>query len=223
MAATSCQSLWNPRIDEAQQMHCYCLLGWKCVQAPLCCAEPMDFTSTILLPGTHWKKGKATSSFLWTSSETQTSSDPDPSRGRKSLGPQQKRCSLLCKQLFKQKDLQSKTLVEGTKKKMKIILALGNLCDVQNHGIAFQSTRSISPEHLPGSQKLPGHITAAPRCFSCSEKLNTELQGLSPRKNLSNVSPSPGTLEFHCFLCVCCDRVINACFSYLYNVRSGLA
>lgn len=55
--------------------------GWS--TAPLCCAESMDFTSTILLPGTHWNKEKATSNFLWTSSETQTSSDPDPSRGRK--------------------------------------------------------------------------------------------------------------------------------------------
>lgn len=60
-------------------------------------------------------------------------------RKKKSPGPQQKQCSL-CKQPFKQKDLQSKTFVEGTKKKTKIILALGNLCDAQNQSCCL-------PEH----------------------------------------------------------------------------
>lgn len=171
-------------------MNCYCLLGWKCpgwCMAPLCRAESVDFTSTILLPATHWKKEKATSNSLWTSSETQTSSDPDPSRGRKRIQARNKNYvpssarSHLSRRTFK-----SKTFVEGTKRKQKLFL-LWETCVMSRTGaVAFQNTRSISPNHFPppkatnsGCCHLPGHITAAPKVlqlFTEAEHRDTRAQ-----------------------------------------------
>lgn len=132
---------------------------------------------------------EATSNFLWTSSETQTS-NPDSSRGRKRIWTHNKNyvpsCANSC---LSRRTFKAKTFVEGTKKEMEIILALGNLCDVQNHSYCLPERTVNQPDHFPslkvtnaGCSHLPQHITAAPRCCCCSEKLKTEPQGLIPRK-----------------------------------------
>lgn len=117
---------------------------------PLCYAGFIDFTSIILLTSTNWKKKKATCSFIWTSSKTQTSSHPDPSRGRKRVWARNEQCSLPCKQSSKQMDLNKQNFVGGgTKMKRKWFLLWKTCVTSRTRAVAFQSTWAISPDHLP--------------------------------------------------------------------------
>lgn len=128
---------------------------------PLCYARFIAFTSVILLPGTNWKEKKATCKFLWISSKPQTSSDPDPSRGRKRVWAHNKQRSLLCKQSFKQMDLNKQNFEGGrVKKEKKMILALENLCDLQNQSCCLPEHTSNQPWPPPSSR---GH--ECPCCF----------------------------------------------------------
>lgn len=151
---------------------------------PLCYAWFIAFTSIILLPGTNWKEKKATCKFLWTSSKPQTSSDTDPSRGRKRVWAHNKQRSLLCKQSFKQMDLNKQNFVGGRVKRKGKHFLLWKTCVISRiKAVAFQNTQAINPDHLP-----PPEATSA----RAASLLHSEpLRLRKAQQVLPNTCPAP--------------------------------
>lgn len=124
--------------------------GW--CRAPLCCSHPwISQVQHFCQAPTGRKKGHV--QFLMDFIRNTNIKPRSIQRKKKSLGPQQKQCSLLCKQI-KQKDLQSKTFIEETKK--KIILALGNSCmsEPQLLPSRAHNQSALATSLLPRSQML---------------------------------------------------------------------